>query len=210
MMIDLLMSFYLQRHRASIISPKITADLIAQRNRETLLAMELERKEKFRKRRKLKARKKSLAQKSPVGGDLSAKSGLSGSRKSRRSTVRAGGDSGSNDKGGKDDQAFLDLLRGKVNQGPEMSKFRSKPADILVFQGRADMESGEYEKAAIKFETALTIDPKHYEAASSCGKAYFQSHELELALDMYTRCVQIAPKNPEAYYNRGTVYSVGA
>ena len=84
-----------------------------------------------------------------------------------------------------------------------MSKFRSKPADILVFQGRADMEGGEYEKAAIKFETALGIDPKHYEAASSCGWAYFQAHELELALEMYTRCVVSRAAGRKRWKERG-------
>ena len=172
--------------------------------------MELERKEKVRKRRKLKARKKSLAQMSPVNDGKNgspAKSGIVGGG-------AGGGGGGGGATGGSgnadEEQAFLDLLRTKVSQGPAMSKFRSKPADILVFQGRADMESGDYQKAAIKFEHALRIDPKHYEAASSCGRAYFQSHELELALEMYTRCVELAPKNPEAYFNRGTVYSVGA
>lgn len=63
------------------------------------------------------------------------------------------------------------------------------------------------EKRALRvvrdFDEAIKHKPRHTKAYSACGWTYLQMGKIGKAFADQTRAIDIAPKDPHLYYNRG-------
>ena len=66
---------------------------------------------------------------------------------------------------------------------------------------RADAGSGE--KAREDFETAVTLDPKHWRAVHNRGVSFAAAGNLDAAIADFDRTLQMNPKFANGYFNRG-------
>ena len=77
-----------------------------------------------------------------------------------------------------------DVIRRATEKIGEMSPFRTKHADILVFKALVDINSGCFKDAAKKLLRALHFEPKHFEALFHCGCTFARMHKYETAMEM--------------------------
>lgn len=72
------------------------------------------------------------------------------------------------------------------------------------------MEQGKYEKAAIKFESALEKDPNLAEAHNNLGYSLRKqgSQNFNRALSHYNRAIELKPNLAEAYMYRGVLHAL--
>ena len=75
-----------------------------------------------------------------------------------------------------------------------------------VEQGFVFLFQGNNPKAIAEFESALTIEPKHYEILHYLGVAYAQEEYWNKAVEVYQRSINLKPDNIEALYSLSIVY----
>ena len=75
-----------------------------------------------------------------------------------------------------------------------------------VEQGYAAIFQGDNQTAISEFETALAIEPDHYEILHYLGMAYAQEQFWNKAAESYQRSLVLMPDNIEVLYSLGVVY----
>jgi tetratricopeptide (TPR) repeat protein len=62
-----------------------------------------------------------------------------------------------------------------------------------------------WKRALSSFQTVVEQNPKHYNAYISMGVMHFERGN-DIALDYFNSAIDVAPKSPEAWYNKGVFY----
>lgn len=62
-----------------------------------------------------------------------------------------------------------------------------------------------WKRALSSFQTVVEQNPKHYNAYISMGVMHFERGD-DMALDYFNSAIDVAPKSPEAWYNKGVFY----
>ena len=73
-------------------------------------------------------------------------------------------------------------------------------------QGKALLQSGQWEQAILEFTKAIDLDPDYREAYSERAYAYYQKGEYDKALSDSNKIIELNPEDPFAYFNRGIAY----
>jgi Flp pilus assembly protein TadD len=72
--------------------------------------------------------------------------------------------------------------------------------------GKADSAKKKFGKALKKFEHAVELDPKYYQAWNMVGFCSRKSGDLKRAFDAYMKCLAIEPEYAEAHEYLGEAY----
>ncbi len=75
-----------------------------------------------------------------------------------------------------------------------------------VEEGFIFLFQGEDQKAIDAFNSALAIEPNHYEILHYLGMAYAQDESWNKAVEVYQRSLELKPDNIEVLYSLGVVY----
>ena len=97
--------------------------------------------------------------------------------------------------------AIVDALIGSIApDGTEGGKFSiNAQADKLMQSAEADFARGALGDALAKYQKALQLDPKIYEAALFSGDVYVQRDDYANAETWYQKAIQIDPNRETAY-----------
>lgn len=77
----------------------------------------------------------------------------------------------------------------------------------LINRGIVFNHLGDYAAALADFEAALALDPNVSAAYVNRGNTYFYTQQFDLAVDNYSKSLQMNPRNPHiAHLNRGIAY----
>ena len=79
-------------------------------------------------------------------------------------------------------------------------------AEVYSSLGYDCYEAGQYRQAATYFERALARDGDEYEYAHSAMVAYYEAEEIDSALAMLKKCIEMDPNNPEPYHEALILY----
>lgn len=104
----------------------------------------------------------------------------------------------------RDNDALIALLSGKAVPAPEPTYSLNKDAEKYMFEGENHFAQSKYDEAIKKFEKALALDPKIYQAAISGGDSYTAKSDWENAEKWYQRGIAIDPNRETAYRYSGT------
>jgi len=104
----------------------------------------------------------------------------------------------------RDNDALIALLSGKAVPGPEPMYSLNKDAEKYMVEGENYFAQSKYDDAIKKFEKALAVDPKIYQAALSGGDSYTAKSDWENAEKWYQRGIAIDPNRETAYRYSGT------
>ena len=77
---------------------------------------------------------------------------------------------------------------------------------VLLNQGAAFAEKGQYDRAIAYFNKAIEINPKLAEAYYNRGLVYKEKGQYDKAISDFTKAIEINPRHADAYYSRGVVY----
>ena len=62
-------------------------------------------------------------------------------------------------------------------------------------------------KDAMKdFEKSIEINPKFYSGIVARGTLSDENAEFDIAIEYYNKAINLEPKNPQAYFNKGNTY----
>jgi len=103
-----------------------------------------------------------------------------------------------------DNDALIALLSGKAVPAPEPQYSLNKDAEKYMVEGENFFAQSKYDEAIKKFEKALVLDPKIYQAALSGGDSYTAKSDWENAEKWYQRGIAIDPNRETAYRYSGT------
>ena len=78
--------------------------------------------------------------------------------------------------------------------------------DFIV--GTAYMKQKRFEDAIIPLESSLSKDSENLGTMNSLGTCYMAMGFGDKAIDIYTKALDINPKNPMAYFNIGSAYQI--
>ena len=79
-------------------------------------------------------------------------------------------------------------------------------AETYNNMGYESYESGQFHQAATYFERALARDEGNYEYAHSAMVAYYEAEEIDSALSMLKKCIEMRPDDPEPYHEMLILY----
>ncbi len=79
----------------------------------------------------------------------------------------------------------------------------SEKVENLLTQGKALVESGQYEKAITLFEEALRLEENNVELLRECGQAYAKSKQFPKAFELFDKALKIDPNNSDILRNYG-------
>jgi len=79
---------------------------------------------------------------------------------------------------------------------------QAEQAEIFFIEGIDFISEREFEKAVIKINQAIQLDPKNPKYHYQKGNALFMMEEYEKAISEYDEAIQLDPKNPEYYYGK--------
>lgn len=99
----------------------------------------------------------------------------------------------------RDNDALIALLTGKAVPAPEPVYSLNKEAEKLMVEGENYFAQSKYDEAIKKFEKALALDAKIYQAALSGGDSYTAKSDWENAEKWYQRAIAINPNRETAY-----------
>lgn len=95
---------------------------------------------------------------------------------------------------------FIAILSGKaVSSAASPAYSTNKDADKLMVEGENYFAQSKYDEAIKKFEKALSIDPKIYQAAVSGGDCYTARGDWGNAEKWYQKAIAIDPNRETAY-----------
>jgi tetratricopeptide (TPR) repeat protein len=86
-------------------------------------------------------------------------------------------------------------------------KDQIKNPELYARLGDLYRKLGDYEKAEIKYQEAITLQPKFIQAMYGLVFVYSELKNLSKALDVLQNMRQIQPDNPEIYYNIACIYA---
>ncbi len=98
-----------------------------------------------------------------------------------------------------ENDALIALLSGKALPAAEPIYSSNKDAEKIMFEGENLFAQSKYDDAIKKFEKALALDPKIYQAALSGGDSYTARSDWENAEKWYQRGIAIDPNRETAY-----------
>lgn len=102
---------------------------------------------------------------------------------------------------------FIRLLSGKAVASSTSPAYSSnKEADKLMVEGENYFAQSKYDDAIKKFEKALALDPKIYQAAVSGGDSYVAKSDWANAEKWYQRGIAIDPTRETAYRYSATPF----
>lgn len=104
--------------------------------------------------------------------------------------------------GSKDPQtdSFIAILSGKAVASPASPAYSAnKEAEKLMVEGETYFAQSKYNEAIKKFEKALALDPKIYQAAISGGDSYTAKSDWDNAEKWYQKGIAIDPNRETAY-----------
>ncbi|MEJ7847630.1 MAG: tetratricopeptide repeat protein [Pyrinomonadaceae bacterium] len=99
----------------------------------------------------------------------------------------------------RDNDSLIALLSGKAVPAPEPTYSLNKDAEKHMVEGENFFAQSKYDEAIKKFEKALALDPKIYQAALSGGDSYTAKSDWENAEKWYQRGIAIDPNRETAY-----------
>lgn len=98
-----------------------------------------------------------------------------------------------------ENDALIALLSGKAVPAAGPMYSLNKDADKYMVEGENYFAQSKYDEAIKKFEKALALDPKIYQAALSGGDSYTAKSDWENAEKWYQRGIAIDPNRETAY-----------
>ena len=98
-----------------------------------------------------------------------------------------------------DNDTLIALLSGAPVPADEPMYSLNKDADKLVVEGEGFFAQSKYEEAIKRFDKALTLDPKIYQAAISGGDSYVGLGDWSNAEKWYQKAIAIDPNRETAY-----------
>ena len=79
-------------------------------------------------------------------------------------------------------------------------------AEVYNDLGYDSYKAGQFHQAATYFERALARDEKNYEYAHSAMVAYYEANEMDAALAMLKKCIEMNPDDSEPYHELLILY----
>jgi len=73
-------------------------------------------------------------------------------------------------------------------------------SDIYAGLAYESYQSGDFRQAGVYYERALARSPDNYTWASSAAMAYIADENVDKAVEMLKKCIEIKPLAPEPYY----------
>lgn len=96
------------------------------------------------------------------------------------------------------------------NKSGDVSFSARQEADKAMKAGEAAFTQGDYKTALAAYESALTFDPRLYEAPLFIGDCYHRMNQNDKAGEMYAKAIAINPDRETAYRYWGVVlYKAG-
>lgn len=117
-------------------------------------------------------------------------------RKSERTRARKLADQA---KAAGDNSNLLKLMLDVPEDGSEESFSSHADVDQIMKAGEAAYAKGDLDTAAEKYQQALALDPKEYEAALFLGDVFFKKKDHEQAGRWFLRAIEIDPNKETAY-----------
>ena len=105
-----------------------------------------------------------------------------------------------------ENDALIGILSGKSVAGTEPAFSLNKEADRLMVEGENLFAQSNYSEAIKRFEKALALDPKIYQAAISGGDSYTAMSKWEEAEKWYQKAIAIDPARETAYRYSATPF----
>jgi len=106
-----------------------------------------------------------------------------------------------------DNDALIALLTGKATASEDAPTYSpNKEADKLMVEGENFFAQSKYDEAIKKFEKALALDPRIYQAALSAGDSYVAKGDFENAEKWYQKGIAINPDRETAYRYSATPF----
>lgn len=103
--------------------------------------------------------------------------------------------------------SFIAILSGKGSASQASPAYSTnKEADKLMIEGETYFAQSKYDEAIKKFEKALKLDPKIYQAAISGGDSYTAKSDWENAEKWYQKAIAIDPNRETAYRYSATPF----
>ena len=78
--------------------------------------------------------------------------------------------------------------------------------DYLI--GTANITLKQYNKGIEHLETALAMNPSHFQIYNNLGTAYLLVGQREKAIECYKKAIKIKPDDSISYYNIGSIYQI--
>ena len=103
-----------------------------------------------------------------------------------------------------ENESLIAILSGKAAPAPEPQYSSNKEAEKSMVEGESYFAQSKYDEAIKKFEKALALDPKLYQAALSGGDSYTAKSDWENAEKWSQRGMAIDPNRETAYRYSGT------
>ncbi|QDS97130.1 tetratricopeptide repeat protein [Adhaeretor mobilis] len=97
-------------------------------------------------------------------------------------------------------QDYDDLARGDFEQAASINFLDPVPH---LWMGLSYANEGDYRKAIVKYNEAISKDPSYALAYVNRGRAYYQLKEYERAITSFNDAIRNEPTNAEHYYKRG-------
>ena len=99
----------------------------------------------------------------------------------------------------RENETMIALLSGKAVPEAEPVYSLNKDAEKHMVEGESYFAQSKYDEAIKRFEKALALDPKIYQAALSGGDSYTAKSDWENAEKWYQRAITINPNRETAY-----------
>jgi tetratricopeptide (TPR) repeat protein len=92
------------------------------------------------------------------------------------------------------------------NKEAALARWQGARAHIEADMARKQLESGELQKAAITAQNIISNKPDYVPAYLILGQVYLEQDHLGKAKETFERCLQLDPKQAQAYYFQGIIY----
>ncbi|MBR5913539.1 MAG: tetratricopeptide repeat protein [Selenomonadaceae bacterium] len=73
-------------------------------------------------------------------------------------------------------------------------------------EGQKIYNNNDFEKAILKFNEVIELNPNHAETYNLLGMSYYRLGKFEKAVENYTKAIELNPKNASNYSGRGFSY----
>jgi len=92
------------------------------------------------------------------------------------------------------------------NKAAAMARWQGARAHIEAEMARKQLESGELKKASITAQNIISNKPDYVPAYLILGQVYLEQDRRGKAKETFERCLQLDPKQAQAYYYQGIIH----